>query len=160
MNNGNDFETTTRRERGRGRRIFWIIVGAFVVAGCVYALWTSPYGGPRRASNHVSSEWHIGLVANAIDLDAEQEEALRSVLERTRTATQDLERGERDLRDRLLVALQSEELDPAELARLRSSAVELTASAIDTFFDLTTEIWPELTPEQRNAVLRHWNRGG
>lgn len=97
MSNGNHFGTETHRERERGRKAFWIIGGALVVAGSVYALWAAPH-------------------------------------------------------------LQSDEIDPAELARLRSSAVELSASAVDTFLDATTEIWPELTPDQRDVVLRHWQR--
>ena len=57
-----------------------------------------------------------------------------------------------------MAALDSDEIDPAELARFRSSAVELSASAVDTFIDATREIWLELTPEQRDEVMRHWER--
>lgn len=156
MSNRNDFGTETHRERGRGRKTFWIVVGALVVVGSVYAFWAAPHAAPRRSSNYVASEWPIASIANAIDLDEQQEEALRSVLERTRTAVEDLERGEGELRDQLLVVLGSDEIDPAAMASLRSSAVELSASAIDTVLDATAEIWPELTPEQRGAVLRHW----
>lgn len=155
MSNSNDFGTETHRERGRGRKAFWIIVSVFVVVGGVYAFWAAHHAAPRRLSNHVASEWRLASIANAIDLDEQQEEAFRFVFERTRTAVEDLERGEGELRDELLVVLQSDEIDPAELARVRSSAVELSASAVDTFIDATAEIWPELTPEQRDDVMRH-----
>jgi hypothetical protein len=158
MSNSNDFGTEAHRERGRGRKAFWIIMGVFVVVGGVYAFWAAPHAAPRRASNHVASEWRVASIASAIDLDEQQEEAFRSVLERARTAVEDVERGEAELRDQLLVVLQSDEIDPTAMASVRSSAAELSASAVDIFLNATTEIWPELTPAQRDDVMRHWQR--
>jgi hypothetical protein len=36
MKHGDNTSTTSHRERGRGRKAFWIIVGALVVAGSIY----------------------------------------------------------------------------------------------------------------------------
>lgn len=79
MSNSYDFGTDTHRERGRGRKAFWIVVGALVVAWGGYAFWAAPRAALRVSSSH-------------------------------------------------------------------------------TVLDATAEIWPELTPEQREAVLRHWER--
>jgi hypothetical protein len=50
--------------------------------------------------------------------------------------------------------------DSAEVSRLRTGAIQLSESAIDTVLESTVEVWSALTSERRVEVLRHWKRGG
>lgn len=68
------------RERGRGRKAFWIVVWAAVAVGIVYAFWT-PRGEPP----------------------------------------------------------------------------ELSVATIDSALAIASEVWSELTPEQRDELVQYWN---
>ncbi len=159
MSMGNNIGNQEHRERGRCRKAFWIIIGAALLIGVVFATWSprqSQFSAFRAHSADV--DWNLERVLDAIDASEEQRVGLQSTLERVRTKTQQLTLVERELRTGLLAALEANELDSAEVSRLRTRAVRLSEAAIDTVLESTVEIWSALTPAQRADVLRHWKR--
>lgn len=153
--------TQEHRERGRGRKTFWITIGSAVLIGIVVATWSPRHSqfGPSRAHSTVA-EWNVESLLDAINATEEQRGVLQPALERARTEAQQIVVAERELRADLLAALEATELDSGEVSRLRTSAVQLSESAIDTVLESTVEVWSALTPDQRAEVLRHWKRRG
>jgi hypothetical protein len=57
MSIGNNRGTEEHRERGRGRKAFWIIMGAALLIGVVFAAWSPRHGhfGAYRAPSAVDT---------------------------------------------------------------------------------------------------------
>jgi Spy/CpxP family protein refolding chaperone len=159
MSMENSIENQENRERGRGRKAFWIIIGAALLIGVVSVIW-SPQHRQFSALGERSAalDWNVERVLDAIDATEEQRLGLQPVLERARTEVQQITLAERELRVVIMAALEANEFDPAEVSRLRTRAIRLSESAIDAVVESTVEIWSALTPEQRADVLRHWKR--
>ena len=159
MSIANNMGSEERRERGRGRKAFWIIMGAALLIGVVFAAWSPRHGyfGAYRAHSAVA-EWNVESLLDAIDATEEQRSELRPALERARRQVQRIVVSERELRAGLLGALEAAELDSTDVSRFRTSAIQLSESVIDTVLESTVEIWSALTPDQRAEVLRHWRR--
>jgi Spy/CpxP family protein refolding chaperone len=159
MNMENSIGHQENRERGRGRKAFWIIIGAALLIGVVSATWSPQHRQFRTPGAHSAAlEWNVERVLDAIDATEEQRLGLQPVLERARTEVQQITLAERELRVVLMAALEANEFDPEEVSRLRTRAIRLSESAIDAVAESTVEIWSVLTPEQRADVLRHWKR--
>ena len=161
MSMRNDIGSQEHRERGRGRKAFWIVTAAALLIGLVFAM-SSPrrdHFGAFQAHSAVVG-WNVERALDAIDASDEQRVGLQPALERARLEAQQLTLAERELRAGLLAALETSELDPAEFSRLRANAIRISESAIATVFESTVEIWSVLTPEQRTEVLLHWKRQG
>jgi len=156
-----EHDVGTKRRRGRGRKAFWILVSAALVIGVVYTTWTprsDRFGGPR--TDTALLDWNDNQLFDAIAATEAQRGALAPVLERARGVIEAADREQRELRAELLAQLQSDEPDQAEVTGLRDRAIELNEATVELAFELTFEIWSELTPEQRAEALRHWNRRG
>lgn len=160
MSTGNNMGTEEHRERGRGRKAFWIIIGSAVLIGIVVATWIPRHGhfGAYKAQPAVA-EWNVESLLDAVGVTEEQRGELQPALERARTEARQIVASKRELRAGVLAALEAPELDSTEVARLRASAIQLSGSAVDTVFESTVDVWSALTPEQRAEVLRHWKRG-
>jgi Spy/CpxP family protein refolding chaperone len=155
----NSIENQGNRERGRGRKSFWIITGAALLIGVVSLTW-SPQHRQFSALGERSAalEWNVERVLDAIDATEEQRVGLQPVLERARTEVQQITLAEHELRVVIMAALEANEFDPEEVSKLRTRAIRLSESAIDAVVESTVEIWSALTLEQRADVLRHWKR--
>ena len=160
MNTENSRGKQEHRERGRGRKAFWIVIGGALLFGAVLATWSPRHErfGAFRAHS-AALEWNVEPLLDAIDATEEQRGGLQSVLERARSEARQITLAERELRAEVRAALGAGGLESAEVSRLRTSALRLSESAIDSVLEFTVEIWSALTPEQRAEVLRHWAAG-
>ena len=122
MSMRNDIGSQEHRERGRGRKAFWIVTAAALLIGLVFAM-SSPrrdHFGAFQAHSAVVG-WNVERALDAIDASDEQRVGLQPALERARLEAQQLTLAERELRAGLLAAL--------ETSGLRVTAESVVASS-------------------------------
>lgn len=157
-------EATITRQRGLGRRIFWSII----LIGSVLLLARFVIGGLSdhgfRRSLHRA---HTGAFADplgegakwALDevgaTDAQRNE-IRNILDTLGPSMAEYQGKSRTLRSRLSKALEAEQIDPHELAEIKTAALGLAERAMSEGLDLTLGISEVLTPEQRRKLVHTW----
>ena len=157
------------RQRGRGRKTFWI---ALALGLAVIVI------GARRGSDRYDrgsgyrEAGHQGLAVRDIEqlvadngkwleragLSDEQIEEITEVLERAAPELQALQAERVRLGRELASALASSADDLDHIDELRRQANELSARAIDQSFYVAVDLAEVLTPEQRGELAGHWRK--
>ena len=165
-----DKDTIRHRSRGRGRKATWV---ALAVTVLIAAVWTvSPLAGREQAGRRgrhgaavdggrsfteLAAELreHRGWLERA-GLTALQADALIDRLDRSGPVFDSFRSEQADLTARLGAALAAPVVSRAELSTLRSDFTRLASAAIDESFALLDDVAADLTPEQREDLLRFW----
>ncbi len=157
MKTENNVNTSEHREKGRGRRAFWIVLGLLFL---VSVMWT--IGGPRRDSDRffsdpVANQRLLDRTLDVLDASAGQRAAIEPVIRRLQSEIAQMREEGVSLRNDFLDALDSEVLRPEDMERLQVAAVGLSETAVNSALEALTEAWGVLTPDQRTELLSHWN---
>ena len=166
-----DKDTIQRhRSRGRGRKATWV---ALAVTALIAAVWTvSPLAGREQVSRRGRHGAAVDGGRSFAELGAElrehrvwleragltalQADALIDRLDRSGPIFDALRSEQADLMARMGVALAAPVVSSVELSMLRNDFTRLASTAIDESFVLLNDVAADLTPEQREDLLRFW----
>ena len=155
------------RERGRGRKAFWILAAVGLAVVLIGAARSHERG--RRTAGHRAGPHETfdverieqlfaedGRWLDRLGIDEEQRPRIAAVL--TESAPRfEVIAAERDaLREELVEAFAGPQADEQRLEELRWQVAEIAVRALDEGFDVAVELAAVLTPEQRQALAEHW----
>ena len=154
------------RQRGRGRKAFWILVTVGLAATLIAAARSHDRDGrpAHRAGHHDGAgvERIEQLLAGdgrwleALGIDDEQRPQIAAVLRESAPRFEAIAAEGDELREELSRAFADPQTDEQRLEELRWQAAEIAVRAIDEGFDVAVELTSVLTPEQRQELARHW----
>jgi periplasmic protein CpxP/Spy len=141
------------------------IVSGAVAAGVAYAM---PGGercmrgghpmGMGHAGHGMDAERHIDRMADALDLTKEQRDQVRSIVDKSRPATRELQDRLRDNRKQLHALMQQDTVSEKEVRRLADIQGKAIADTIVLRTRVQTDIRSILTPEQRQKMQTHFGQ--
>jgi Spy/CpxP family protein refolding chaperone len=162
-------KTQKHRERGRGRRAFWILVAVGLTVTLVAAARGSrrdqrEYGHRTGAREELSLERIQELFAedgrwlDRLGIGEEQRPRIAAVLEGSVPRLQAIAVERDELRQELVRAFAGPTTDVERIEELRWEAAEIVVRALDEGFDVAVELAEVLTPEQRRELIQHWEK--
>jgi len=160
-------ETQKHRERGRGRKAFWILAAialAVTLIGAARSSHRDHRVGGHRAEGHgdLSAERIQELFAedswwlDRLGIGEEQRPRIAAVLEGSVPRLQAIAAERDDLRQELIRAFAGPTTDEERIEELRRKTAEIAVRALDEGFDVAVELADLLTPEQRQDLVGHW----
>jgi len=155
------FSVTQHRLRGRGRQAFWMIV---LIGGAValvsYA--SGCTGHPRHQrgfvaqdvpqSIHKGTEWAL----KNVDATQEQREQIGAILQELDSDVVRWQEERQALKDRFIQVLQGEQVNPEQLAKIKSASVTMADQALSQTVEVVLKVSEVLTPEQRKKLVATW----
>ncbi len=156
-----------RRERGRGRRLFWGMVLIITVASFMAVAngFGRDHGRSGSGRVHGSTfenpgELREGLerVLDHLDATDEQRTALRTLVDELSPELAALADGKEAIRNRLVAALSAEIVDTEDFAAARAEGTALAERAVGMTIDATLRLAQILTPEQRAELVEYWSK--
>ena len=158
-----------RRERGRGRKLFWGIVLVFAIVSLVSV--AHGFGRERGRSHFGGGSTHGATFENPAELREglsralhylevtdEQEAAVKTLVDELSPELVALADGKNAIRDRLVAALSAETVNPADFAAARVEGTAIAERAVELTIDATLRLAQILTPEQRAELVEHWSK--
>jgi len=153
--------SVSQHPRGYGRRAFWAIVllGGMVtlfsyVPGCTghsrHQRGFLAEDVPQRI--HKGTEWAL----KKVDATPEQRHQVVTILEEVDLDVIRWQEKRRALKDRFIQALQAEQVDPDELATIKSASVTLTDQALSRTTEVVVKVSEILSPAQRRELVANW----
>jgi Spy/CpxP family protein refolding chaperone len=149
----------------RTKKAFW---GVLVIAGVLF-LFSMVHGHSRDArfertscngnAEVLSQAWLSpwctggGGVLEALDLDEGQRDRVEVLWEEAVDRTLPFRERHNELKERLVEALEAEEVNEAELFEIRSAYLELLDQASGSMLEGMIELAEVLTPEQRVTLM-------
>ena len=160
--------TEKKRQRSRGRLIFWVLVfaaGALVVAGSLNG-WTRHSRG-RHYRNHsfaaqtpeeIRERMTKGLqwFLNGLDTTDEQQRQINAILEDLPPTLARFQTQRKNLKNRFVEAVEADQVSTEDFAEIRTATLNLTEEATGLTIDATLRVLEVLTPEQRRKLLKLW----
>lgn len=160
-------QTKQYRERGRGRKAFWVLV-VVGLAAVVIAAARGPQRVHRPAGHGAGA--HGGFTAEGIEqllaedgrwleklgIEDEQRPRIAAVLGESAQRFEAIAAERDELREELSRAFAEAQTGEQRLEELRWQAAELAVRALDEGFDVAAELTAMLTPEQRRELVQHW----
>lgn len=148
------------RIRGRGRRTFWVLVliGVAValagyLPGCAgHHRHEGIFAKDVRQSIHERAEWAL----TQVDATDEQREKITAILKDLDSDLVRWQEERRALRSRFMQALQTEQMNPDDLATIKSAGITLTDEALSRTMDVALQVSGVLTPKQREELVTTW----
>ena len=157
MTKENSIDNADHRQKGRGRKAFWVVLGVLFLVSLFWAIERPRRDSSRLFSGAIASERSLDRVLDALDADAEQRGILAPVVRRFQSELAQIRADEFALRIEFSEALGSGTLRGEDMANFQSTAIGLSETAIVSAFQVVVDSWEVLTPEQRTEVLRHWD---
>ena len=158
-----------RRERGRGRKLFWGIVLVFAIVSLMSV--ASGFGRERGRSHFGGGSTHGTILENPaelregllralayLDVTDEQETAVEALVDELSPELVALADGKNAIRDRLVAALSAETVDPADFVAARAEGTAIAERAVELTIDATLRLAQILTSEQRAELVEHWSK--
>jgi periplasmic protein CpxP/Spy len=160
-------ERGTKRERGRGRKVFWIVV---VAAGLltmthysVGSMWHHHHG---RRTVHAPSDVKERMVKNAdrvltkVGATLEQRARVNEIIEDLVPDLIELQKEKEELKIGIVGTLERGDIPPEAFEQARVSSVNLAEKAINRSFEAISAVSAVLTPDQRKELLKEWEPRG
>jgi Spy/CpxP family protein refolding chaperone len=152
---------TQPRLRGRGRQAFWVVVligGAVALvsylSGCTgHARHQRGFvaeDGPQNI--HKGTEWAL----QNVDATQEQREKVGAILQELDADLVRWQEERQALKNRFVLALQGEQVNPEQLAKLKSDSGTLVDRALSRTVEVVLKVSEVLTPEQRKKLVANW----
>ena len=160
MTETNSIVKAEHRQKGRGRKAFWIVLGILFLASLFWAIEAPRRESRRMFTDSIASDRNLDRILEVLDADAEQRGILAPVVRRFQSEMSQLRADTVVLRIEFSDALRSGTIPTEDMARFQSTAVGLSETAIANAFQVIADSWDVLTPEQRTEVLRHWDPVG
>ena len=157
MTDQNSIDKAEHRQKGHGRKAFWVVLGILFFVSLFWAIEAPRRDSNRWLSDSIASDRSLDRVLDALDTDPAQRGILAPAVRRFQTELAQIRAEEDVLRNEFSDALDSGTLRNEDIERFQSTAVRLSETAITSAFQVIVDSWAVLTPEQRTEVLRHWN---
>jgi Spy/CpxP family protein refolding chaperone len=155
------------REKGKGKRAFWILAGILGVLALLGA--GRGFGhdhGADRPGRDRHDEFSVEKLQQHLEegsqwlerygVTAAQQDQLATIVAELTPAAESLKAEQKLVSEDLARALESEVISPEEIDRLRQASLQLTEKAVEMGFDALLDATQVLTPEQRADLVRHW----
>ncbi len=160
-------ERETKRERGRGRKVFWIVV---VVASLLtvvrYSNGTMWHHHHERHTVRSASDVKERMVKkadralNEVNANSEQRARVNDIIDGLVPEIVGFQKEREELKIRILKALEREDMTPEDLEQVRALSVRLAEKAINRSFEAILAVSDVLTPDQRKELLKEWEQRG
>jgi Spy/CpxP family protein refolding chaperone len=160
-------ERETKRERGRGRKVFWIVV---VVAGLLtmvhYGLGSMRHHHHGRHTVHSPSDVKGRMVRKAeralkeVNATLEQRARINEIIDGLVPDIVGFQKEREELKIRIVKALERGDTSPDAFEQARASSVTLAEKAINRSFEAIVAVSAVLTPDQRRELLKEWDPRG
>lgn len=157
----------TKRERGRGRKVFWIVVAAAGLLTMVHysvgSMWHHHHG---RHTVHSPSEVKDRMVKKAdralteVNATIEQRARINEIIEGLVPDIIGLQKEREELKIRIVKTLERRDIPPDAFEQARVSSVNLAEKAINRSFEAIFAVSAVLTPDQRRELLKEWEPRG
>jgi Spy/CpxP family protein refolding chaperone len=163
MNILKDTDFETYRNRGRGRRAFWILIMLAIIvvvlsttSGCLHS---NQRGGtyfndPERQL----TEKQVDRALSYVEASDTQRVKIKAIIKESEPDLRNYREQNQVLHVKLVDALLTETLDPGELAKLRKEVVALTDDVLNESLALMIDISYQLTPDQRATLINKWQQ--
>lgn len=160
-------ERGTKRERGRGRKVFWIVVVAAGLLTMIHysigSLWHHHHG---RHTVHAPAEVKERMVKKAeralskVNATLEQRARVKEIIEDLVPDIIGLQKEKEELKIRIVKTLERGDIHPDAFKQARVSSVNLAEKAINRSFEAISAVSAVLTPDQRKELLKEWEPRG
>jgi predicted transcriptional regulator len=160
-------ERETKRERGRGRKVFWIVV---VVASLLtvvrYSNGSMWHHHNERHTMHSTSDVKERMVKkadralNEVNATSEQRARVNDIIDGLVPEIVGFQKEREELKIRILKALEREDMTPEDLEQVQALSVSLAKKAINRSFEAILAVSDVLTPDQRKELLKEWEPRG
>lgn len=160
-------ERETKRERGRGRKVFWIVIA---VAGLLTMFHYSD--GSMRHHHHgkhtVQSPSDVKgrmvkkteRVLKKVNATSEQRARVNEIIDGLVPDIVEFQKEREELKIRIVKALERGDTPPEDLEQIRALSVSLAEKAINRSFEAILAVSDVLTPDQRKEFLKEWEPRG
>jgi Spy/CpxP family protein refolding chaperone len=158
---GNRAASSEHRIRGRGQRVFWVIVLIGVAAALtIYVTGCTDSTRHQRGffTETLPHRIHdqVGRALTQVDATDEQREKVAVLLKSLDSDTARWQEERQALRDRFMQALQAEQVNQNDLATIKSAGVTLAHQALGRTVDAMFKVSEVLTPKQRKELVAKW----
>ncbi|NNG47480.1 MAG: hypothetical protein HKM86_10265 [Deltaproteobacteria bacterium] len=160
-------ERGTKRERGRGRKVFWIVVVAAGLLTMVhYSVGSMRHHHHERHTVHSPSEVKGRMVKKTeralkkVNATSEQRARVNEIIDGLVPDIVGLQKEREELKIRIVSALERGDPLPEDLEQLRALSVILAEKAINRSFEAILAVSTVLTPDQREELLKEWEPRG
>lgn len=160
-------ERETKRERGRGRKVFWIVVVvASLLAVVRYSNGSMWHHHHERHTVHSTSDVKERMVKkadralNEVNATSEQRARVNDIIDGLVPEIVGFQKEREELKIRILKALEREDMTPEDLEQVRALSVSLAKKAINRSFEAILAVSDVLTPDQRKELLKEWEPRG
>lgn len=157
----NQGSISEHRLRGRGRRAFWVIV-LIGVAVALASYLPGCTGHPRHQRGFVMEDGPqrihkgTGWALTQVDATEEQRQEVATILQGLDPDVVRWQEERQALKARFIQALAAEQVNPNELATIKSAGVELADQALSRTVEVVLKVSDVLTPEQRQELVEKW----
>jgi Spy/CpxP family protein refolding chaperone len=160
-------ERETKRERGRGRKVFWIVVVAagllMMVHYSIGSMWHHHHGRHTVLSQTEMKE-RMGKKAERalkeVNATPEQRARVNEIIDGLVPDIVGFQKEREELKIRIAKALERGDIPPDALEQARVSSVTLAEKAINRSFEAIVAVSDVLTPDQRRELLKEWEQRG
>lgn len=160
-------ERGTKRERGRGRKAFWIVV---VAAGLLtmihYSVGSMRHHHNGRHTVHSLPAVMERMVKKAdraltkVNATPEQRARVNEIIDGLVPDIIGLQKEREELKIRIVKTLERGDIPPDAFEQARVSSVNLADKAINRSIEAIIAISAVLTPDQRKELLKEWEPRG
>jgi Spy/CpxP family protein refolding chaperone len=160
-------ERETKRERGRGRKVFWIvIVVASLLTVVHYSVGSMLHHHHGKHAEQSPSDVKERMVKKAeralqeVNATPEQRARVNEIIDGLVPDIVGFQKERGELKIRIVKTLEREDVPSEDLEQARALSVRLAEKAINRSFEAIVAVSAVLTPDQRRELMKAWEPRG